>query len=416
VIKNDSPEGSRLPEQANVLTSKYKLTSELINPSVATGQEGLNMGLPYTKTNPEELLKFHTRLMKYAPRGYNPFYFVLEIGGKEPKQGISWKNNRKTITKALYWMRRGHNIAICATDKDPLCIVDVDDLSQVPEIKPTLQATSRKRIGRHNYFFAIDGTAKRNIPTKDAGEVRSVWQYVLAPGSYVPCSEEEINRMPDCEKPYAGRYTLNNELPINTITFEELPEVYIARYAEMKKLEVDATIRELKREKYTGKNIGGKKSALWDLDITDVSGVSDTRGRYIPMPSVIHGSETGHNCKVSNGLMHCWRHSVCHNAFSYLCMLAGIASCERAGRPHGGRFFGVNAQDGETVFKVWMYAKEHGMIPQDDPIPRSALVYYAVDRGCCKKSEIQEGNRLPILGYSLALLVAKQEGINLGRN
>ena len=33
MIKNDSPEGSRLPEQANILTSKYKLTSEFINPS-----------------------------------------------------------------------------------------------------------------------------------------------------------------------------------------------------------------------------------------------------------------------------------------------------------------------------------------------------------------------------------------------
>lgn len=33
MIKNDIPEGSRLPEQANILTSKYKFTSEFINPS-----------------------------------------------------------------------------------------------------------------------------------------------------------------------------------------------------------------------------------------------------------------------------------------------------------------------------------------------------------------------------------------------
>lgn len=383
---------------------------------MAAGQEGLNMVLPETKTNPKELLKFHTMLMKYAPKGYHPFYFVLEIGGKEPKQGISWKNNRKTIHEVLYWMRNGYNIAICATAKDFLCIVDVDDLSQVPEIKPTLQVISRKRIGRHNYFFAIDGTAKRNIPTRDAGEVRSVWQYVLAPGSYVPCSKEEINRMPDSEKPYAGKYTLNNELPINTITFEELPEVYKARYNEMKKLEVDAVIRKINRKTYNSKNIGGKKSALWDLDITDVSGVSDTHGLYIPMPSEIHGSETGHNCKVSNGLMHCWRHCNCHNAFSYLCMLAGIASCERAGRPHGGSAFGVDAQDGETVFKVWLYAKEHGLIPEDDPIPNSALVYYTIDRGCCKKEDVTDGWKIPKIGKILATIKARKEGINLGRN
>jgi putative DNA primase/helicase len=372
------------------------------------------MVLPEVYTDPSEFLKFHKILTMGSE--YQPYYFPLEKNGKEPRPGISWKNNRKTFSEAYYLMRRGFNIGIAGTLTDNLCIVDVDDLTQVPEIKETLQITSRKRIGRHNYFFAIDGTAKKNIATTDAGEVRANWQYVLTPGSYVPCSEEEINRMPESEKPYAGRYTLNNELPVNEITFEELPYVYKARYAEMRKDEVNTAIRNINRKPYNGKNVGGKKSALWDLDITDVSGVSDTHGRYIPMPSEIHGSETGHNCKVSNGLMHCWRHSNCHNAFSYLCMLAGIASCERAGWPHGGRGFGVDAQDGETVFKVWLYAKEHGLIPENDPIPRSALVYYAIDRGCCKKTQIIEGNKLPILGYTLTLLVAKQEGYNFGRN
>lgn len=371
------------------------------------------MSLPEVNTDPAEFLKFHKILTMGTD--YQPFYFPLEKNGKEPRMGISWKNNRKTFNEAYYLMRKGFNIGIAGTAKDQLCIVDIDDLEQVPEIKPTLQVTSRKRIGRHNYFFSSDGSAKKNIPTKDAGEVRAVWQYVLAPGSYVPCTKEEINRMPESEKPYTGRYTLNNELPVNEITFEELPEVYKARYAEMRKDEVDATVRSIARKPYNGKPNVGKRSALWDLDITDVSGLRDTGGRRVPMPSEIHGSETGHNCSVSNGLLTCWRHENKHNAFSYLCMLAGIASCEQAGRPHGGRYFGVDAHDGETVFKVWLYAKEHGLIPENDPIPRSALVYYAIDRGCCKKNEIQDGNRLQILGYTLALLVAKQEGLNLGR-
>jgi len=372
------------------------------------------MALPDVHTDPAEFWKFHKIITTCSD--YQPFYFTLEREGKEPRPGISWKNNRKTFNEAYYLMRRGFNIGIAGTDKDLLCIVDIDDLEQVPEIKPTLQVTSRKRIGRHNYFFSPDGSAKKNIPTKDAGEIRSNWQYVLAPGSYVPCSEEEINRMPESEKPYAGRYTLNNELPVNDITLDELPEVYKARYAEMMKDEVNAAIRILNRKPYMGKTFGGKKSALWDLDITDVSGVMDTGGRRVPMPSEIHGSETGHNCSVSDGLLTCWRHETKHNAFSYLCMLAGIASCERAGRPHGGRSFGVDAQDGETVFRVWMYAKDHGLIPDNDPIPRKALVYYAISRGCCKKEELTDGDRLPILGYTLALLVAKQEGFDFGRN
>ena len=372
------------------------------------------MVLPEVHTDPAEFWKFHKLIT--AGSDYQPFYVPLEREGKEPREGVRWKNNRKTFNEAYYLMKRGFNIGIVATDKDPLCIVDVDDMKQVPSIKPTLQVTSRKRIGRHNYFFAVDGTAKINIATQDAGEVRAKWQYVLVPGSYVPCSQEEIDRMPESEKPYAGKYTLNNELPVSEITFEELPDVYKVRYSEMRKDEVSAAIRSINKKPYTGKNSTGKRSALWDLDITDVSGVRDTQGKRVPMPPEIHGSETGKNCSVSEGLLHCWRHSVCHNAFSYLCMLAGIASCERAGMPHGGRSFGVDAQDGETVFKAWMYAKDHGMIPKDDPIPRKALVHYAISRGCCKKEELIDGDRLPTLGYTLARLVAKQEGIDLGRN
>lgn len=373
------------------------------------------MALSEIKTNPAELLNFHTRLIKYAPKGYYPFYIVLEIGGKEPRAGIGWKNNRKTIHEALYWMKKGYNIGICATEHDYLCIVDIDDLKQVPEIKPTLQVTSRKRIGLHNYFFAIDRTAKKNIPTKDAGEVRSSWQYVLAPGSYVSCSKEEIARMPEEEIPFAGMYTLNNDLPVSEITFNELPEVYRIRHAEMRNDEIQSVIRAINK-KSNKVNKGGKyRSALWNLDISDVSGVRETRNKKVPMPSINHGSDSGHNCSVNNGLMHCWRHYVAHNAFSYLAVLAGVASCERAGLPHGGWYFGIDFQDGETVFAVWKYAKDNGLIPENDPIPSKALTYYALQRGLCKKTDLKEGMLPPII-YQVALIVAKQEGLNFGRS
>lgn len=369
-----------------------------------------------SSTNPEEFKRFHFGLIRGAPAGYMPFYFPLEIQGKDPRENVSWKNNRKTFREAYYLMRQGFNIGIAATSKDPLVIVDIDDLSQVPEIKPTLQTTSRKRIGLHNYFFSFDGTAKKNIAAKDAGEVRAIWQYVVAPGSFVPCSPEEIDRIPENEKVNAGKYTLNNELPVTEITFEELPEVYKARYTEIIHDEVEAVTKRIER-KFTKKpETGVHKSALWDLDISDVSGVSDTQGRRVPMPSEIHGSQSGHNCSVSKGLLHCWRHDNFHNAFSYLAMLAGVMSCERAGRPHGGNYFGADPQDGETVFKVWNYAKERGYIPQSDPIPQRALTYYAIERGLCKKENLTDDGRLPPIIYQIALIVAKQEGLNFGRN
>lgn len=366
-------------------------------------------------TDPEEFKTFHELLTADAPEEYMPYYFPLEKNGKEPKSGISWKKNRKTFREAYFLMKRGFNIGIAGTDKDKLCIVDIDDLEQVPEIKKTLQITSRKRIGRHNYFFAKDSTAKKNIPTKDAGEVRSVWQYVLVPGSYVPCGEEEINRMPEEEKPFAGVYTLRNDHPVAEITFDEFPEVYKNRCIEMRKDEMEAAIRSVNRKEYTGNRNSKYKSALWDLDVSDVSGIGDTRGRKVPMPDIVHGSDTGHNCSVNNGLLHCWRHYVTHNAFSYLAVLAGVSSCERAGRPHGGRSYGVDFQDGYTVFEVWKYAKKAGLILENDPIPYTALVYYALKKGICKKKDLVNGGKLPDIIYDITLMAGKRERLNFGR-
>lgn len=366
-------------------------------------------------TDPNEFKRFHMKILQTAPKGYMPFYFPLEKGGKDPREGKSWKRNRKTFAESYYLMKKGFNIGIAATFNDPLCIVDVDDMEQVPEVKPTLQVISRKRIGRHNYFFCFDGSAKKNIATKDAGEVRSVWQYVLAPGSFVQCSEEEIDRIPENEKVNAGKYTLKNELPVSEITYEELPDVYKTRYAEIVHDEVESAIRHVKR-KHAGQRQPGKyRSAIWDLDITDVSRVRDTGGKRVPMPAEIHGSETGHNCSVSHGLLHCWRHDVTHNAFSYLAMLVGVRTCERAGLPHGGHYFGADAQDDEILFTVWLYAKENRLIPENDPIPSAALAYYALEKGICKKSDLKEDMLSPII-YQIALLVAKQEGLNFGRN
>jgi putative DNA primase/helicase len=345
-----------------------------------------------------------------------PFYFPLEKNGKDPRENIRWKSNRKTFSEAHYLMKKGYNIGIAATDTDPLVIVDIDDLEQVPEIKPTLQTTSRKRIGLHNYFFSSDSSAKKNIAAKDAGEVRAVWQYVVAPGSFVPCNEEEIERIPENERVNAGKYTLNNELPVSEITFDEFPEVYKNRYTEIVRDEVESVIRHIERKSSGQYQTGKHRSALWDLDISDVSGIRDTEGRRMPMPSEIHGSQSGHNCSVSQGLLHCWRHCVAHNAFSYLAMLAGVMSCERAGRPHRGHYFGVDSQDGYTVFEVWSYAKSYGYIPQDDPIPQRALTYYAIQRGLCKKEELNEDGRLSSIVYQVALLIAKQEGLKFGRN
>ncbi|MDD4804699.1 MAG: bifunctional DNA primase/polymerase [Candidatus Pacebacteria bacterium] len=368
-------------------------------------------------TDPEQFIVFNELLTKNAPKGYIPYYFPIEKNGKEPLVGVSWKKNQKTFSQALALMHKGFNIGIAGTDDDYLCIMDVDDMSQVPldQIKPTLQITSRKRIGRHYYYFSLDRSAKKNIPTRDAGELRTTWQYVLAPGSYVPCGEKELRNMPEAEKVNAGRYTITGPVPAVDVTFDELPIVYRARYHQTLKAEAEAKRREEERKKRVVPTISNKnKSALWDLTITEVSGLSETGYRKIPMPTEIHGSETGHNCSVSKGLLHCWRHEVTHCPLSYLGVLAGIGTCEQLGKPHGGGSFGIDFQDGQTVYQLWKYAKKRGLIPESDPIPHSALVYYSINRKLCEKKELKQG-RIPDFTYAIAPVVAKKEGMNFGR-
>lgn len=372
-------------------------------------------------TKVDEFIKFHELLTSNAPKLYKPFYFTVEKGGKEPVPGVSWKKNRKTFEEAVALMQKGYNIGIAGTDNegDYLCIMDVDDLGQVEahEIKPTLQVTSRKRLGRHYYYFSYDKSAKQNIPTKDAGELRSVWQYVLAPGSYVTCSEVEVSAMPEEEKSRAGLYTVTDAITVADVTFEELPAVYKARFYEAIRQEEEARKREEERKNRVIPQILRYKSKLWDLTMYDVSGHFDTGYKKIAMPSEMHNTDsgTGKNCQFVNGLMICWRHYVTHNPLSYLAVLAGLGSCEQCGKPHGGGSFGIDFQDGETIFKLWVFAKQKGMIPEDDPIPHSALVYYALKKKLCFKKQIIGGRLPPIVYENVPKYALRAEGINFGR-
>lgn len=374
-------------------------------------------------TDPEEFKKFHELLTADAPTGYFPYYFPLDIGGKDPLPNKSWKNNRKTFREAYKLMERGYNIGIAATDKDPLVIVDIDDKSQVPSIKQTLKISSRKRIGEHNFFFTEDEpgngrTAKNNIPTENAGEVRARWQYVVASGSFVRCTEEEISRIPDTDKNNAGRYSILKSDAVTTITFAELPDVY--KNAVYKK-EHDADAKAVRQARHQERNARfcnekletNLKSALWDLTIYDVTGKSDDPNHKFCSP--FHDSKTYKDTSIGHGVMHCWRHLVCHSALTYLAVECGISTCSGAGYPHGGGCSDVDFEDPHTVYSVWKYAKERGLIPDDDPIPYKGLVYYALSKKICTKKQLIDGWKLPGYIYHIAILAGSRGGINFGR-
>jgi len=368
-------------------------------------------------TDPTMFERFHKALTGERP-GFTPWYFLLSKGLKDPVPGISWKHleGRLTFEQALKKMRAGHNIGIAATGMDPLCIVDVDDIEATPDeiVKPTLSTRSRKRIGRHYFYFTDDPRCKENLPTESKGEIRSSFEYVVAPGSFVLCNGETVAAMPASERELAGRYTVENERMPDTIVFEELPPVFLeqasknreaGREAKKRREEKARERREKKAERGGGKN----KSAIWDISMDDLWNIPN-RNRF---KSLFHDSSTGKNTsRNSDGGLSCWRHLVTHTPLSALCVLAGITTCNEAGKAMKGSAGGdtsIDYNDGRTVFEMWRWAKGAGIIPKDDPIPGSALRWYAVDRGICKQENITDGWKLPDEAYSRVISLIEGE-------
>jgi len=357
----------------------------------------LNLQVKSNMTNPNEFKEFN-RLLTAGRPNYNPWYFLLAQGDKDPlltKCGWKHPDSRLSYKKAIKMLKHGMNIGIAGTDKDMLVIIDVDNENTIPdnEIKPTLSVRSRSRTGTHHFYFATNKDAKINIPTDNDGEVRACWQYVVAPGSYVACSQDEINAMPHDQKLWAGKYTIERATIARNISFNEFPKVFQTHMAGK------SNRSDRKPDMRTKVNTSGNKSAMYNLTIGDVLGDSPTHERF---PSLFHGSKTGANTSISNNQVHCFRHNCSLTPLRAIAVLAGLYTCMEAGVSHkyaNADDSEVDLNDGETVFKIWKYAKIQGMIPRTDPIPTKALTWFGVMNGNCTTEDLIDGWKLPLSAY-----------------
>ncbi len=353
-----------------------------------------------------EFQKFHKKLMENAPKNYTPWYFPVQKESKAPKLNISWKTEQARLKRkeADKRLAEGKNVGIAGKPDDRLILVDIDDPSIEEELKPTLKIRSRSRTGTHAIYWAHPEDKKLpcNIPT-DKGEVRSSDQYVVAPGSYVPCPRSELlNKYQEGEisekqykeiikDPDKGRYTIDNDKKIANIKFQELPQVFIDH--EKKKKEKDKKLEEKKKD-FDPKKVEskGNKSALFKLEIDDIApGDTDSRDSH-----PIHDSTTGANWSLGNSggqkFGHCWRHLVSLNSIQFLCVQAGYLDCQSAGSPHSNGNAGMShiIGDDQAIWEAWKEAKKIGAIPKDDPVPRRALNHIARKHKLCPKEKIPD--------------------------
>ena len=337
------------------------------------------------RPNVNEFKRFYALLMSNAPEGYIPFLFPLEQRGKDPllSRG-SWtaEKNRLSYDDAIRFLEYGFNVGISARDYDPLVLIDIDDMAAVDDIKQTLSVITRSRVGTHNYYFSDDPDCNVNIPT-DYGEIRSCNQYLVAPGSYVTTDTSNI---PLEQLPYAGFYTVLNDVAPTTITFNEFPKVFKDQH--------NNTLQNIPPRKTEPSGRKGK-SALFSLSIVDVVHCPMSKKRFA---SVFHGSDTGSNTSVSGGLLHCWRHLVSHTPLQALSVLSGVYTCQQAGRSHRNGGSGesmLDISDGKTMWTIWRYARDNHIIPPDDVPPRCVVLYVAEHVIGFPSEYFEDGWKLP---------------------
>lgn len=364
------------------------------------------------KPRVNEFIRFIQLLGAKAPEGYTPWLLRLTPQGKDPIPDVSWKKQYAlvTISQAIDYMAHGGNIGIAGTAKDNLSILDRDnDLIPDSEVKPTLTVRSRSRVGKHGYYWNFSDPKLPNIPTENAGECRSKWQFVVAPGSYV--TVDDITTIPEYDKVNAGFYTIENAIPPATITFEELPKIFRDTWLQKH--------NSMKPRKTTTKSdfkLPEKHSALFDVTVFDIYKKIKKTDK-LPWDtqrwaSIFHDSKTDANMSMTrDGMLQCWRHNCSFNALQALIVLSKYMNCTQAGTPHSGDDDTEDSVsdmvgDNQAIFEAWYYAKKEGYIPKDDPVPVRAMMYLASKH---LHYNAKEGQKLPRLIYNQVIKILEDK-------
>lgn len=367
-------------------------------------------------TDITEFERFHIALTSDR-HDYVPHYLLLNKNEKDPAPKIPWKDKPLSFEDAKHKMADGYNIGIAATTDDILVIIDVDNPEAFSDhnFKPTLTAKSSSRRGTHYFYVTSDPRTKITVPLSAAGELRSAWSYVVAPGSYAPLvdsvekgivvktKEDKLSEIDESDRHNAGKYTVVNAIKPSPIRYEELPKLFTDAKDIREKDDEHIIIENVKRQIDRTITIDDKsKSALYTIKMEDIFNIPN-KDRF---QSLFHDSHTGKNTSFSQGLIHCWRHNVSHNAITSLAVMAGIYDCVDAGYGHrhgGAGESRVDRYDGRTMFQIWDFAKKNGFIPKDDNPPGVVLKWYALNNDMCIESEIEDGWKLPDDVYKSAI-------------
>lgn len=168
-------------------------------------------------TSPDEFEKF----IKLLP--HTPILIPIIANDKKPEVAFkeSWKDPKYhlTIEQAIIRLCEGKNVGVVANDW--LVIVDLDNPDKFKLNIKTL--TVETRNGKLHMYYQNAGDVENSVGKNTlarCGEVRAEWQYVLAPGSYVPCDDSKY-------KSGNGLYHIIDPAPLTLLHKSDLPEDFV---------------------------------------------------------------------------------------------------------------------------------------------------------------------------------------------
>lgn len=168
----------------------------------------------------------------------------------------------------------------------------------------------------------------------------------------------------------------------------------------------DSTLDPAERDRESVTNLSGEDtSAIFDLDITDVAGVSEGYRGTNPLG---HHGESEHYFIITDDGETAFDHKY-KAGYTALTFLLTEEGSRPADRPEG-------PLSDEEVLTAWVHAKQKGYIADDDPAPRDALKHVALANDLCEPGDIEDDWKLPTPAYNDAIDIIDDEyGVDAGR-
>ncbi|MGD0954098.1 MAG: phage/plasmid primase, P4 family [Methanotrichaceae archaeon] len=271
------------------------------------------------------LERIHPRLREHQDLRYT----VILNGRKKPE-------GRKWTTEANYaygdpvlagYLAEGHNYGICTGIAD-LIVLDGDDVQRLEDLGVTteLPNTLISRTGRdglHYYLFCPD--LEDRIVLEDPelvdedgdplhlGEIQALGQQVVGPGSI---------------HPNGNKYEVVNDVPIATITKDELLKILSPL-----KLKIDAQEKSGRQTRSTGRGHGGSAADLINIDLVAwPKDIKERAGAEVRGTHPLHGSDSGKNFSVNTAknCWYCFRHKTGGGPLEWLAVESGLICCNDA--------------------------------------------------------------------------------------